>query len=43
VPPVFCLGLCAALAYERSGMLLAPMAVHAVYNAAVLLAQRFFV
>ena len=34
--PVFVLGLCAAWAYERSKTLLAPMLVHAVYNAAVL-------
>lgn len=34
--PVFALGLCAALAYERSRLLLAPMAVHAIYNAALI-------
>ena len=34
--PVFIMGLCAALAYERTRMLAAPMAVHAIYNAAVL-------
>jgi membrane protease YdiL (CAAX protease family) len=34
--PVFGLGLCTAFAYERSKGLLAPMLVHAVYNAAVL-------
>ncbi|MFC5499323.1 CPBP family intramembrane glutamic endopeptidase [Caenimonas terrae] len=34
--PVFALGLCAAWAYERSRLLLAPMVVHAVYNAAVI-------
>jgi ABC-2 type transport system permease protein len=33
--PVFALGLAAAAAYERSRLLLAPMLVHAVYNAAV--------
>ena len=36
VVPVFGLGVCAALAYERTGFLLAPMLVHAVYNAAML-------
>jgi membrane protease YdiL (CAAX protease family) len=34
--PVFVLGLCAAWAYERSKSLLAPMLVHAAYNALVL-------
>jgi hypothetical protein len=34
--PVFVLGLCAALAYERSRLLIAPMVVHAIYNAAVI-------
>jgi membrane protease YdiL (CAAX protease family) len=34
--PVFILGLCAAWTYERSKTLLAPMLVHAVYNAAIL-------
>lgn len=34
--PVFFLGLCAALAYERSRVLAAPMLTHAVYNAVVL-------
>ncbi|MBA5605659.1 CPBP family intramembrane metalloprotease [Duganella sp. FT3S] len=33
--PVFVLGLCAAWSYERSQRLLAPMLVHALYNAAV--------
>lgn len=33
--PVFVLGFCAALAYERTGALLAPMLAHAVYNAIV--------
>jgi ABC-2 type transport system permease protein len=37
--PVFGLGLCAAFAYERSKILLAPMLAHAVYNAAVLAYQ----
>ena len=39
--PVFALGLCAAWAYERSRLLLAPMAVHAVYNAAVIAWQSY--
>jgi membrane protease YdiL (CAAX protease family) len=34
--PVLVLGLCAAWAYERSKSLLAPMLVHAAYNAMVL-------
>ena len=37
--PVFVLGMCAAWTYERSKTLLAPMLVHAVYNAVVLAAQ----
>jgi membrane protease YdiL (CAAX protease family) len=36
IVPVFLLGLCTAFAYERGKGLLAPMLVHAVYNAAVL-------
>jgi membrane protease YdiL (CAAX protease family) len=36
IVPVFVLGLCTAFAYERGRGLLAPMLVHAVYNAAVL-------
>ncbi len=35
--PVFGLGIAAALAYERTGWLLSPIAAHATYNAAVLL------
>jgi len=38
--PVFVLGLCAGFAYERSGALLAPMLVHAGYNAALLAYQQ---
>jgi membrane protease YdiL (CAAX protease family) len=34
--PVFVLGLCTAWTYERSKTLLAPMLVHAIYNAAVM-------
>ncbi|HEX8957760.1 MAG TPA: type II CAAX endopeptidase family protein [Burkholderiaceae bacterium] len=37
--PVFALGVCAAVAYERTKSLLAPMLAHAGYNAAVLVAQ----
>jgi membrane protease YdiL (CAAX protease family) len=37
VAPVFCLGLMAAVAYQRSGLLLAAMLTHAGYNAVVLL------
>jgi membrane protease YdiL (CAAX protease family) len=37
--PVFALGVCAATAYERTKSLLAPMLVHAGYNAVVLVAQ----
>lgn len=35
IVPVFVLGLCTAFAYERGKGLLAPMLVHALYNAAV--------
>ena len=37
--PVFILGTCAALVYERTRSLLAPMIVHAVYNGCVIGAQ----
>jgi len=37
--PVFVLGLCTGWAYERSGSLLAPMLVHAMYNGVVLAYQ----
>jgi ABC-2 type transport system permease protein len=37
--PVFGLGVCAAFAYERSRILLAPMLAHAIYNAAVIAYQ----
>jgi len=37
--PVFGLGLATAYAYERSKVLAAPMLVHALYNAAVLIWQ----
>jgi ABC-2 type transport system permease protein len=36
VIPVFVMGVCAALIYERTRMLAAPMLVHAIYNAGVL-------
>jgi membrane protease YdiL (CAAX protease family) len=36
VIPVATMGLCAALVYERTGALLAPLLVHALYNAAIL-------
>lgn len=39
--PVFILGVCAALVYERSRSLLAPMLVHATYNGIVIGAQTF--
>ena len=39
--PVFILGTCAALVYERSRSLLAPMIAHAGYNACVIGAQTF--
>jgi membrane protease YdiL (CAAX protease family) len=37
--PVFVVGLCTAWTYERTKTLLAPMLVHAVYNAALIAAQ----
>jgi len=37
--PVFALGLCTAYAYERTRALLAPVLVHALYNAVVLCQQ----
>lgn len=37
--PVFVLGLCTAWAYQRSQTLLAPMLVHALYNAVVISVQ----
>jgi membrane protease YdiL (CAAX protease family) len=35
--PVFCLGVCAALALERSRSLLAAILVHALYNGCIAL------
>jgi membrane protease YdiL (CAAX protease family) len=37
--PVFVMGVCAALVYERSRSLLAPMLTHVVYNACAIVAQ----
>jgi hypothetical protein len=37
--PVFVVGLCTACVYERNKTLLAPMLVHAGYNAAMIAAQ----
>ena len=37
--PVFGLGVCAALAFDRTKMLLAPMIAHGIYNAVVLALQ----
>jgi ABC-2 type transport system permease protein len=39
VVPVFVMGVCAALVYERTRMLAAPIMVHAVYNAAIIAFQ----
>jgi membrane protease YdiL (CAAX protease family) len=39
VVPVFVMGVVAARVYDRAGMLLAPMLVHAGYNAAVTVLQ----
>jgi membrane protease YdiL (CAAX protease family) len=39
MPPVFALGVCAALAQEKTGLLLAPMLTHAIYNAVVFALQ----
>ncbi len=39
VIPVAVMGFVAALAYERTGVLMAPMLVHAVYNAAIFVFQ----
>jgi membrane protease YdiL (CAAX protease family) len=39
MPPVFVMGVFAALAFERTGRLAAPILVHAVYNAVVLWQQ----
>jgi len=39
IAPVFVLGVAAALGYRRSGLLVAPIVTHAVYNAAVVSAH----
>jgi hypothetical protein len=39
VAPVFLLGVAAALSFERTGRLYAPIACHMVYNAAVILRE----
>jgi ABC-2 type transport system permease protein len=39
VVPVFCMALVATAAYARTGLLIAPVVVHAGYNAAVLIIQ----
>jgi hypothetical protein len=39
VIPVFVMGICAALVYERTRMLAAPVLLHSIYNAAVLAFQ----
>jgi membrane protease YdiL (CAAX protease family) len=39
VIPVFCMGVCAALVYQHAKMLLAPITVHATYNAILLALQ----
>lgn len=39
VLPVFVLGIAAAISFERSGLLIAPIVAHATYNAVVLAAQ----
>jgi len=43
IAPVFVMGICAALVYERTRSLLAPMIVHAVYNACVVGVPTLFV
>lgn len=43
VIPVFVLGVCTALVYERTRSLLAPMIVHAVYNGCVIGVPTLFV
>jgi ABC-2 type transport system permease protein len=39
IAPVFVMGVCAALVYERTRSLLAPMLTHLVYNACAVGAQ----
>ena len=40
VVPVFGLGIAAALSFRKSGVLLAPILAHAVYNASVIVLNR---
>ncbi len=42
VPPVFVLGVVAAFVFRRSGLLIAPIVCHAVYNAIVVADQVLF-
>jgi ABC-2 type transport system permease protein len=42
VIPVFGLGMVAAVVYERTGFLLGPIVVHAVYNTAIVTYQSLF-
>jgi membrane protease YdiL (CAAX protease family) len=43
IAPVFVMGACAALVYDRTRSLLAPMIVHAVYNACVITVPALFI
>jgi ABC-2 type transport system permease protein len=43
IVPVFIMGVCTALLYERTRSLLAPMLAHATYNACVIAVPAFFV
>lgn len=42
IPALFTLALCLALSYERSGSLLVPMVMHAVFNAVSIIGILFF-
>lgn len=41
VPPVFVVGIITALVYERTRLLIGPIAVHAAYNACIVSFQAF--
>jgi ABC-2 type transport system permease protein len=41
VVPVFGLGIAAAISFQQSGFLLAPILTHAVYNACVIFLNKF--
>jgi len=41
VVPVFGLGIAAAISFQQSGFLLAPIVTHAVYNACVIFLNKF--